>query len=97
MTLGEFTSSLKAFNSRVLKSQINVYKAYTNLISIAEAFGGVKTKRELAMFLTQIMWESDGLCAKEEYACVKTKCPGQYVSQEDYLYPGRNFYGKFLK
>lgn len=44
------------------------------------------------MYLTQILWESDGLRAKEEYACIATGCPGQYTTGIGY--PGKNYYGR---
>lgn len=43
------------------------------------------------MFLAQILWESDGLKAKEEYACKDTGCPGQYVSPND---NGKRYFGR---
>ena len=95
LTITEFSNSLKAFNSKLDPAAF--YKKYTDLISINEAFGKLKTKRDLAIFLTQILWESDGLIAKEEYACKQTKCPGQYVSDGDNRYPGRHYYGKSSK
>ena len=66
-------------------------KQYTNLISFAEYFGHIHTKRELAMFLTQVLWESNGLRAVEEYACIYTKCPNQYISAKDFL--NQHYYG----
>ena len=42
---------------------------YQNLVSQAGPKGGINSKQQLAMFLAEIMWESDGLRAKREYAC----------------------------
>jgi hypothetical protein len=41
--------------------------------------GGMRTKQELAMFLAQIIWESDFLRATAEYACAGG-CPDHYQS-----------------
>ena len=46
------------------------------------------------MFLAQILWESDGLRAKREYACLATGCPGQYLDTNYPYYPGQNYYGR---
>ena len=45
---------------------------YENLISQAGPQGGIYSKQQLAMFLAQIMWESDGLRATREYYCYPT-------------------------
>ena len=45
---------------------------YQNLVSQAGPKGGITTKQQLAMFLSEIMWESDGLRAKREYYCHPT-------------------------
>ena len=44
------------------------------------------------MFLAQIIWESDGLRAKKEYACMASGCPGQYTSGIGF--PGQNYFGR---
>ncbi|XP_055355623.1 uncharacterized protein LOC129600960 [Paramacrobiotus metropolitanus] len=50
------------------------------------AFNGkITTKRELAMFLANILHESDGLRAKEEYVPIVSTDPA---------YPGKNFHGR---
>lgn len=64
---------------------------YTNFVTQLGPKGGIYTKREAAMFLAEILWESDGLVATSEYACVETKCPGQYGTSQ---YPGQNYYGR---
>ena len=40
---------------------------YTNFITEATPVGKITTRRELAMFLANILLESDGLRAKVEY------------------------------
>ncbi|XP_055356204.1 uncharacterized protein LOC129601429 [Paramacrobiotus metropolitanus] len=47
--------------------------------------GKVTTKRELAMFLANILHESDGLKAKEEYSPIISTDPA---------YPGKNYHGR---
>ncbi|RNA04083.1 chitinase 4-like [Brachionus plicatilis] len=64
---------------------------YTNFVTQLGPKGGITTKREAAMFLSQILWESDGLKATEEYACMQSKCPGVYGSSR---YPGKSYYGR---
>jgi len=44
------------------------------------------------MFYAQILWESDGLRAKKEYACAQSGCPGQYQTPQDV--PGKRYYGR---
>lgn len=66
---------------------------YHYLVTQAESAGGITTKRELAMFFTQILWESDGLRAKREYACMNINgCPESYRSGDDL--PGKQYYGR---
>ncbi|CAF1004066.1 unnamed protein product [Brachionus calyciflorus] len=64
---------------------------YNNFVNQLGPKGGITTKREAAMFLSQILWESDGLVAKAEYACVQTGCPGVYGTSQ---YPGQSYYGR---
>lgn len=64
---------------------------YTNFVTQLGPKGGITTKREAAMFLSQILWESDGLRATQEYACIQTGCPGVYGSS---IYPGKSYYGR---
>lgn len=65
---------------------------YYSFVSQLTTQGGITSKREAAMFLAQIMWESDGLRAKREYACLVTGCPGTYGStQYSQSYYGRGY------
>jgi hypothetical protein len=67
---------------------------YSNFINGASPQGGITTKRELAMFLAQIIHESGGLVYKIEQACGSGcfKCPGQYITADDY--PGKRYCGR---
>ena len=65
---------------------------YENLITYAAQYACIITKRELAMFLAQLMWESGGLQYIRELDCVWSGCPGQYVSDDDYS--GQRYYGR---
>ncbi|KAJ1978956.1 hypothetical protein H4R35_001701 [Dimargaris xerosporica] len=44
----------------------------------ASSAGQISSLQEAAMFLSEILWESDGLRAKEEYACADTDCRANY-------------------
>ena len=68
------------------------YNQYINFISRASPDGAIATKRELAMFLAQIMWESGGLIYLSELACMLNGCAGSYETADDY--PGQRYYGR---
>ncbi|KAJ1680405.1 hypothetical protein EV182_000060 [Spiromyces aspiralis] len=54
--------------------------------------GNISSAEEAAMFLAEILWESDGLTAVKEIACENTGCPGQYGSSSDAS--GKSYYGR---
>ncbi|KAI8324476.1 lysozyme-like protein, partial [Martensiomyces pterosporus] len=56
--------------------------------------GAIASAREAAMFLANILWESDGLRAKEEYQCKNnpSACVGQYTTPQDV--PGQTYWGR---
>ncbi len=64
---------------------------YKNFHSQLKPKGNIQTKREAAMFLSQILWESDGLQAKAEYACKDSGCPGVYGTS---IYSDQSYYGR---
>lgn len=64
---------------------------YYNYVTQLTSLGAISTKREAAMFLAEIMWESDGLRAKREYNCLSTGCPGLYGTS---IYPNQSYYGR---
>ena len=66
---------------------------YHNLVNQAGTKGQIYSKLELAMFLAQIMWESDGLRAKREYYCYPTFNSGcEYSSGIGF--PGAHYFGR---
>lgn len=65
---------------------------YLNLVNQAASKGSITTKRELAMFLAQILWESGGLIYLSELACALNNCAGSYQSADDV--PGKYYYGR---
>ncbi|KAJ2720428.1 hypothetical protein GGI07_004615 [Coemansia sp. Benny D115] len=56
--------------------------------------GDISSAREAAMFLANIIWESDGLQAKEEYACqdMPDWCAQNYKTPEDVQ--GQTYWGR---
>lgn len=65
---------------------------YTSFVSRAARDGLITTKRELAMFLAEIVHESGGLYYKREIICQKDGCPNSYRSAGDP--PGIYYYGR---
>jgi len=65
-----------------------IYNSF--LKSIVHA--GITSKIELAMFLTQVIWESGGLKHKAELRCMETNCPHEYRKPGDP--PGKFYYGR---
>jgi len=68
----------------------NVYRGFLQAIVHA----GITSKIELAMFLTQVIWESGGLRHKAEVRCKESKCPGEYRhpgDPENKFYYGRGY------
>jgi chitinase len=67
---------------------------YTSFVNRASTDGGITTKRELAMFLAEILHESGGLIYKREIRCINDGCPNDYRSPGDdpnIFYYGRGF------
>lgn len=66
---------------------------YNNFKNNAATIGRITSKQEQAMCLAQLLWESDGLRAKREYACEVTQCPGEYRTPGCDA-PGQYYYGR---
>jgi hypothetical protein len=60
------------------KYPVPTYAKYNSSILNAETEGNITSKRELAMFLAQIILESGGLIYVQEIRCVSHGCPGDY-------------------
>jgi predicted chitinase/LysM repeat protein len=68
------------------------FEKYQNFITYAAPYACITTKRELAMFLAQLLWESGGLQYMEELYCISQGCEGHYVTEDDY--PDQQYYGR---
>jgi hypothetical protein len=75
-----------------LARKASLDEQYKNFIVHAVKIGGIRTKRELAMFLTHVVVTSRGLSVVEEPRCVLTKCPNEYDHTEGYA--GQHYYGR---
>jgi len=65
---------------------------YCAFVSQAASAGGITTTRELAMFLSEILWESGGLVYKSEIACTPpNSCGGSYDWNGPYQFYGRGY------
>lgn len=87
-TYDEFQRAVKSHYSRS-----NPTKAQFDAIRNSyRTVGGITSKRELAMFIAQVMKESDGLRAKEEY-CSRTArgCPH---ANNNGGAPGKKYHGR---
>jgi predicted chitinase len=87
ITLDEFQ---KAFTSTGYP--VPSYQKYQNFIKNAQPLGNIRSKRELAMFLAQIIWESGGLQYLEEIDCKINGCIDSYRTWDDYS--GVRYYGR---
>ena len=67
---------------------------YQALLSQAQSAGGIKNKQYLAMFLAEIIWESDCLKATSEEACVNADCSDSYPITPGIGIPGQVYYGR---
>ncbi|EPZ34250.1 lysozyme-like protein [Rozella allomycis CSF55] len=66
---------------------------YSSFVRSAEKFA-ISDKRELAMVLSQLLWESDRLRTKEEYGCDNNKCLNTYfdgIGDPSKAYHGRGY------
>jgi hypothetical protein len=66
-----------------------ITQQYLALVTQAVTKGNIKNKIELAMFLSQIIWESGCLKYTSELACATTNCVGSYGLT------GRGIVGKY--
>lgn len=69
---------------------VSLYNSFISRISD----GNITSKRELAMFLANIIWESGGLAHKKEIKCLNDGCPDHYRCKGDtdgIFYFGRGY------
>jgi chitinase len=60
--------------------------------------GGISSKREAAMFLAQMSYESAGLVVKKDPLCMVTQCTYSYPNTPGIGYPGKYYWGRgYLK
>ncbi|KAI8323902.1 lysozyme-like protein [Martensiomyces pterosporus] len=81
----------KAINTKYPAPSDSQCKSFLKGMTTA---GGISSAREAAMFLSNILWESDGLQAKEEYACqdMPDWCAQNYKTPEDVA--GQTYWGR---
>ncbi|OMJ29505.1 Endochitinase A [Smittium culicis] len=68
--------------------KMNQVVFFLNCIKLA----GISTRREAAMFLSQLLWESHGLKYKDELNCSESKCPNTYTTPIDVS--GKSYFGR---
>jgi len=83
-------SALMGFDQAARKTPLD--EQYENCVSQAVKVGGIRTKRELAMFLTHVIITSEGLVIIEEPRCLIDKCINEYNHKEGYK--GQYYYGR---
>jgi hypothetical protein len=65
ITFSQFSNAITATNSYPPPTQAQ----YNSFIKDIKTQGDITTKREAAMFLAHVCWESAGLTTKRELAC----------------------------
>ena len=88
VSFDQFVKAVTSSNGYPTPSQAQ-YDSFNNNYASA---GGITSNRELAMFLSEILWESGGLVYKSEIACKDNNCPGSYRSPGDD--PNKFYYGR---
>ncbi|KAJ2171508.1 hypothetical protein GGF45_004949, partial [Coemansia sp. RSA 551] len=100
-TSGDFGITCDKFKEAVTKASSAIGQSYpTPSDKQCTSFlagmpkGDIASAREAAMFLANILWESDGLQAKEEYDCqdLPDWCAQNYKTPEDA--PGKTYWGR---
>ncbi|KAJ2814730.1 hypothetical protein FBU31_007183 [Coemansia sp. 'formosensis'] len=95
ITCDKFNKAVSAASSAISNSYPAPSSAQCNsFLKNMKSAGGIASSREAAMFLANILWESDGLRAKEEYDCQKLPdwCAQNYKTPEDV--PGQTYWGR---
>lgn len=63
LTFDEYAAAVQ---NNGVRAGVATPEQYQAIVGNAEAAGGITSKRELAMFLAQVLWESTGLVDREE-------------------------------
>ncbi|KAJ2049920.1 hypothetical protein GGH13_008848 [Coemansia sp. S155-1] len=95
ITCDKFNKAVSAASGAISNSYPAPSSAQCNsFLKNMKSAGGIASSREAAMFLANILWESDGLRAKEEYDCQKLPdwCAQNYKTPEDV--PGKTYWGR---
>ena len=88
VSFDQFARAVTSINGYPTPSQTQ-YESFNNNYASA---GGISSNRELAMFLSEILWESGGLIYTSEIACQGNNCPDSYRSPGDD--PNLFYYGR---
>ncbi|KAJ2336974.1 hypothetical protein GGI00_000524, partial [Coemansia sp. RSA 2681] len=95
ITCDKFTKAVSAASSAIGNSYPAPSNAQcTSFLKGMKSAGSIASSREAAMFLANILWESDGLRAKEEYDCktLPDWCAQNYKTPEDVA--GQTYWGR---
>ncbi|KAJ2401827.1 hypothetical protein GGI23_001135 [Coemansia sp. RSA 2559] len=95
ITCDKFDKAVSAASKAIGQNYPTPSSAQCNaFIKGMETGGAISSAREAAMFLANILWESDGLRAKEEYDCVSNPswCAQNYKTPEDAS--GKTYWGR---
>jgi len=86
--------NMQEFNDAVVSSGYTspTDAQFQGFSGVIVPYSGIDSKLELAMFLAQLLWESDGLQEKVEQDCLYNGCQGEYQSPQDI--PGESYYGR---
>ncbi|KAJ2486159.1 hypothetical protein IWW37_005709 [Coemansia sp. RSA 2050] len=95
ITCDKFNKAVSAASSAIGNSYPAPSSSQCNaFLKNMKSAGSISSSREAAMFLANILWESDGLRAKEEYDCQKLPdwCAQNYKTPEDVS--GKTYWGR---
>ena len=87
LNISQETFNIAVTSNNYPQPQDAQYAAFINGIPKS----GITSKRELAMFLSQILHESLGLTALSELACANNGCPGSYDWCNGHQFFGRGY------
>jgi len=99
MTTSDALINENEFQNALLFNEFRMpsHEQYVQFSSQLFSRGGISDKREAAMFLAQILFQTSGLRFKKELACVSDGCPSRYHktllanTSKDTRYFGRGY------